>query len=83
MGAYARIALGRSRTLITDYSSVYLLGNGGSKAIAIPFAKSDLSRLHAALVARTPVSATVYGAVLDPGGNVERGTSGLRLRITG
>ncbi|MGO9958549.1 MAG: protease pro-enzyme activation domain-containing protein [Solirubrobacteraceae bacterium] len=82
MGAYARIRVGRSPRLITDYSNAYLLRNGAAKTIKIPFAKADLTRLRAALASHDPINATIYGVVLDPGGNVDRSTAGLRLRIT-
>jgi subtilase family serine protease len=81
MGAYAHIQLGRSRTLITQESNVYLLRRSGRKTIRIPFDAKTLTKLRTALAKRERVIATVYGAILDPSGNVEARTSGHRLHI--
>jgi kumamolisin len=83
MGAFARIEIGRSPRLITDHSDAYLLKSAVAKTIKIPFAKADLTRLRAALASHDPINATIYGVILDPSGNVDRSTAGLRLRITG
>jgi subtilase family serine protease len=82
MGAYAHIQIGRSRKLITRESTIYLLRNGGRKTIKIPLDSKTLGKLHAALARRERVTAIVYGAILDPSGNIEEQTSGLRLKLS-
>jgi subtilase family serine protease len=81
LGAYASVAVGRSRKLVKAYSTVYLLRRAGAKSVTIAFSKQQLARLRGALASGARVSATVFGVVLDPGGNVERRTPGKRLRI--
>jgi subtilase family serine protease len=81
MGAYGRIRIGRSRNVITRYSSVVLLKNGGHRTIKIGLDTTTLGKLHSALAHRQKVTATIYGAILDPSGNVESHTRGKVLRI--
>ncbi len=83
MGAYTRIRIGRSRKVITKYSSVFLLKNGGHKTIKIGLDKKTVGKLRSALAHRQKVTATVYGAILDPSGNVESRTRGKELRVSG
>ena len=66
----------------TEFSVLeLLLRHAGRKTIRIPFDKKTLSMLRAALQRGAPVTATIYGAILDPGGNVEAQTVGQKLRI--
>jgi hypothetical protein len=81
LGAYARIQLGRSRNRITTQSRAYLLRRAGRKTVKISFAGSALSKLQWALARRERVTATVYGAVLDPAGVIEAQTRGVPVRI--
>jgi subtilase family serine protease len=81
MGAYGRIRIGRSRKVITRYSSIFLLKNGGHKTIKIGLDKKTLGKLRSALAHRQKVTATIYGAILDPSGNIESRTRGKALRI--
>jgi kumamolisin len=81
-GAYARLSIGR-RTRATVYSNVYVLRAAGTKLITIALRGATLTKLRAALAAHDRISATVYGVILDPGGNVERSTVGVKLRIAG
>jgi hypothetical protein len=60
-----------------------VLRGAGARTIAIALSPSDLSRLRSALAARQAVTATVYGVILDPSGDVEAQSRGARLRITG
>jgi subtilase family serine protease len=83
MGAYARFSLGTSRTRPTQYSNVYLLKKRGQRTIRIGLNRKTLSTLRSALRHHEKITATVYGAVVDPGGNVERTSRGRALRITG
>jgi kumamolisin len=83
LGAYARIQLGRSRNRITTQSRAYLLRRAGRKTVKISFAGSALSKLQWALARRERVTATVYGAVLDPSGVIEAQTRGVSMRILG
>ena len=83
VGAFARIQIGRSRGRITEKSSAYLLRRRGRKTVTIPFSASVLRRLREALVRHERVTATVYGALLDPTGIVEARTRGVSVRILG
>ena len=82
MGAYTHIQVGRSRTLLTDESNVYLLKQAGRKTIKIALDSKTLGKVRAALAQRQRVTAIVYGAILDPSGTIEAQTSGLRLKLT-
>jgi hypothetical protein len=81
VGAFTRIQIGRGRSRITEKSKAYLLRSAGRKTVTIAFSPSTLRRLHDALGRRQRVTATVYGAVLDPTGIVEGQTRGIRARI--
>ena len=81
MGAYARIRVGHSRKTTTKFSSVYLLNKGGHKTIKIGLDRKTLSGLRSALDHGQKVTATIFGAILDPSGNVEAHTRGKDLRI--
>ena len=81
MGAFTRIQIGRSRTRLTQYSDVYLLKKAGRRTIKIGFDRKTLGKLRAALVRGQRVTATIYGAILDPGGNVESRTRGREMRV--
>lgn len=81
LGAYAHLQVGRSRKLITQMSRAYLLKRAGGKTVRIPFDQETLSKLRAAIARHERILAIVYGAVLDPSGNVEAQTAGLRLTI--
>ncbi|MFL5863924.1 MAG: protease pro-enzyme activation domain-containing protein [Solirubrobacteraceae bacterium] len=83
MGALARIRVGRSGKLTSQSSNVYLLKNGGHKTIEIRFDARTLIKLRTALARGQRVTATVYGAIFDPGGNVESRTRGQELRVGG
>lgn len=83
VGAYASIKLGKARKRITQYSHVYLLKKRGRKTIAVGLNGKTLARLRSALRHHEKVYATVYGAVLDPAGNIERRSRGQTLRLTG
>ena len=83
MGAYARIRIGRASKVLTQYSNVYLLRRAGSKTIRIGLDKPTLSKLRSALDRKQRITATVYGAVLDPGGNIDRRSPGQSLHIAG
>ena len=81
VGAFTRIQIGRSRNRITEKSKAYLLRNAGRKTVTIPFSASVVRRLGAALAGRRRVTATVYGAVLDPTGGIEGESRGVGVRI--
>jgi kumamolisin len=83
MGAYTRIKIGRSRTLISKSSNVYLLKHGGHKTIKISLDSKTVSKLRTGLVRRQQITATVFGAILDPSGNVESRTRGTEMRVRG
>ncbi len=82
MGAYAKIHIGKSAKALTQYSNVYLLKKRSSKTIRIGLDKPTLRKLHSGLGRKQRVTATVYGAVVDPSGNIERRSAGRTLHIT-
>jgi kumamolisin len=80
-GAFTRLQVGRSRTRITEKSKAYLLRHGGHRTVTIPFSRSVVRRLGSALARHQRITATVYGAVLDPTGMVEAATRGDGVRL--
>jgi subtilase family serine protease len=82
MGAYADIYVGTSRKFLRQYSSVYLLKQRSHKTIRIGLDTKTLGKLRSALRRHERISATVFGAVVDPSGNIERRSRGRSLRIT-
>jgi subtilase family serine protease len=83
MGAYANIQIGKSGKPLNQYSDVYLLKKRSQKTIRIGLDTPTLRKLRSALQRRQPVTATVYGAVVDPSGNIERRSRARTLHITG
>jgi kumamolisin len=83
MGAFTRITIGRSGKPITAHSTVYLLKKGGHKTVKIGLDRKTVSKLRSGLARGRRITATVYGAILDPSGNVEARTRGKDLRIRG
>ncbi|HEX4008379.1 MAG TPA: S53 family peptidase [Solirubrobacteraceae bacterium] len=81
MGAYVHLQLGRSRNLMTQQSNAYVLHHGGRKTIRIPFDKTTLTKLRAAVAKGQRITAIVYGVILDPNGTIESRTAGARMRI--
>jgi hypothetical protein len=82
MGAYARIRIGKSPKVVTQYSNIYLLKRASSKTIRIGLDKPTLGKLRSGLDRKQRITATVYGAVVDPSGNIERRSQGRTLHIT-
>jgi hypothetical protein len=83
MGAYARITVGSSKKATTRYSGVALLKNGGHRTVKIGLDKKTVSRLRSALDHHQKVIATIFGAILDPSGNIVSRTQGKALRLQG
>jgi kumamolisin len=83
MGAYAKIRVGKAKKSLTQLSHVYLLKKRGSRTIQIAFDRPALRTLAAGLRHHATIVATVYGAVVDPSGNIERRSAGRALHITG
>jgi hypothetical protein len=84
MGAYASLQLGRhSRKRIIEYSNIYLLKRRSHKTIRIGLDTPTLRKLRSALRHHDRITATIYGAIVDPSGNIERRTRGRSLHITG
>jgi subtilase family serine protease len=81
-GAYARIRIDKAAKVLTQYSDVYLLKRATSKTIRIGLDKPTLRKLRSALARKQRITATVYGAVVDPSGNIERRSQGRTLHIT-
>jgi hypothetical protein len=83
MGAFARIRIGSSRKVTTRKSSVFLLRRAGHRTIKIGLDAKTLSKLRSALAHGQKVTATIFGAILDPSGNIESQTRGKELRVRG
>jgi subtilase family serine protease len=83
MGAFARIRIGRSSKVTTRNSGVFLLKHGGHRTIKIGLDAKTVRKVRAALAARQKVTATIYGAIRDPSGNIESQTRGKELRVRG
>jgi subtilase family serine protease len=83
MGAYAKIQLGRSRKRLVQYSNVYLLKRRSTKTIHIGLDKKTVGKLRSALRHHVKITATIFGAVVDPSGNIERQSASRSLGITG
>ncbi len=83
MGAFAQISLGRGAHPLHAYSSAYVLTARHSRTIRIPLSGSLRTAIHAALADHQPVVATVYGALIDVSGEIERQSAARTLRITG
>ena len=83
LGAYARITVGAARSGSTVYSGVAVLRRKGTKLVRIGLSGALRSRLSGQLARHDRITATVYGTILDPGGNIERQTRPQKLRITG
>jgi subtilase family serine protease len=83
MGAFARIRIGNSRRVTTRNSSVFLLKRSGRRTIKIGLDAKTLGKLRSALAHRQKVTATIFGAILDPSGNIESQTRGKELRVRG
>lgn len=81
MGAYAEVTIDHSKPF-TVYSNVYYLSGRGKKTISLSFSRSQLAAIRSALARHKSVVATVFGAILDPAGNIERQTRGQRLVIS-
>jgi kumamolisin len=81
-GAYARVQIGHGRPFVV-YSGVTLLRAAGTRAVGIKFSRPQLQTLADALVARRRITATVFGAITDPAGNIERKTVGIVVPIRG
>jgi hypothetical protein len=91
MGAYADVAIGRSRPFEVD-SRVTRLSHAGGKTIAIGFSGNELARIRGALRSHRHVSATIHGVLLDAdvysvggdaSGSFAQRTSGTRITIAG
>jgi hypothetical protein len=62
---------------------MHLLLGKGRRTVDLSLSGADLGQLRRGLRAHKLISASVYGAIVDSGGNVERLSRGRRLRITG
>lgn len=80
MGAYADIYVGRLR--LRQYSGVYLLKRRSHRTIRIGLDSKTLGKLRSALRRHERITATIFGAVVDPSGNIERRSRGRSLTIT-
>ena len=80
LAAYAAVAVARAKSFEV-FSDVALLKQKGRKTLQLKFSSRQLRQLRGALSRREKITATVFGVILDPGGNIERATRGTKLRI--
>ena len=83
MGAYARIRIGRSKHVLTRYSRPYALTRRRSRTIEIRLSSGTVRQLRTALRRHERITATEYGAIIDPSGHIDRHTAGRTLRVRG
>jgi subtilase family serine protease len=76
MASYARVKAGK-KSFITQ-SSVFLLRRRSHKTVPLKFSGGQMHSLRSSHGG----TATVFGVVLDAGGNIEKQTRGKKLRIT-
>ncbi|MHB8693851.1 MAG: S53 family peptidase [Solirubrobacteraceae bacterium] len=81
-GAYATISVSSLRP-VKVYSKLYPLSTAGSVSASIPITGALYRLLRLALRNGYHVSASVRGAILDAGGNIERQSSPTTIQITG
>jgi len=82
LGAFAQVAVGNRRAF-TAYSDLYRLSKPGRRAVRIKLTSAQVGRLRKAVRRHSKVTATVVGAIVDAGGNIERESARRQLRITG
>jgi kumamolisin len=75
MASYATVKAGRKSFLVRSH--VFLLRRKGRKTISLSFSRGQSRSLHSSRGGR----ATVFGVILDAGGNIEKQTRGRKLRI--
>lgn len=80
--AAAAISIPGSASIRVTSSSRFLLREGG-RTVELRLSGSDVRRLRRGLRTHRLIYATVYGEILDSGGNVEARSRGHRLRIRG
>ena len=84
MGAYAKIQIGQSTSQITQYSQLYELTRKRSRTINIGLDSRHADQAaHAALESHQRITATLYGAIVDPSGSVETHSAGKTLTVRG
>jgi hypothetical protein len=81
MGAFARIRIGGGEA--TVFSQTHELTARRRQTIKIALDGRLRARIHDALANHRPVTATVFGALVDASGSVEQRTPGKTVRITG
>jgi hypothetical protein len=80
MAAYASVTVTGAQSF-TAYSTVVHLVHQNTREVEIVFTPKQFHEIGAALMAHRSVSAQVAGAIVDAGGNVERSSAPLPLKI--
>jgi subtilase family serine protease len=80
LGAFAVITIGHKR-LGKLFSDLYHVTAAGTKAVEIKLPSADLKKLRTALANGDRIVAAVTGAIVDAGGNVQRQTPTVQLKI--
>jgi subtilase family serine protease len=80
LAAYATVTVAGGQSF-TAYSQVVHLVHQNTRGVEILFTPKQLHEIEAALTAHRSVSAEVAGAIVDAGGNIERHSVPLPLKI--
>jgi subtilase family serine protease len=76
MASFATVKAGRKSFLVRSH--VFLLRRKNRKTIPLPFSKGQSKSLRSSRGG----SATVFGVILDAGGNIEKQSRGIKLQVT-
>jgi subtilase family serine protease len=76
MASYATVRAGNKSFVVRSHA--FLLRSRGRKTIPLPFSKSQSNSLRSSRGG----SATVFGVILDAGENIEKQSTGIKLKVT-
>jgi subtilase family serine protease len=79
MAAFAKVQIGRSSFLVD--SPIVNRPHGGRRTLALHFSVSQRRAIASALAHDRRIVATIYAAIVDPEGNIQRQTAGRRADI--
>ncbi|MBO0767368.1 MAG: S8/S53 family peptidase [Solirubrobacterales bacterium] len=81
LGAIAKVTI-KGKKPFSQHSGVYTLKKRGAKTAKVSFTRAERSALSAALKRHTPITVSVYGAIVDVAGNVESLTKARTFRAS-
>jgi kumamolisin len=80
VSAFARISVGHARPFKVR-SDTFVFNGARTRTVRLRFSPGNVRRISGGLHARRTVTATVFGQILDSGGNVESISHGRQLQI--